>query len=231
MKRVFLFFMVTLLAWSAAMAVPAKRGFVTLEQSDGTTIDVEMRGDEFHHSFVTRDGLTVARDGDGDFYYRTVAGTSAVRAHNEGERSSSEQAYINTQRANLSLGAVATPANLKRARRAQAMRRATQVPTSGTPRVPIIIVEYSDKKVSHTLDEFKAQYTSGETSAYQYFYDQSNGKYQPQFDVFGVYTLSSTRKTYGANDSALNVDKGVGYDGIGGRRTGSQCWCRFLALR
>ena len=53
--------------------------------------------------------------------------------------------------------------------------------------------------MQHTMDEFQQHYTTAAKSAYQYFYDQSNGKFRPQFDLYGIYTLSSTRETYGAH--------------------------------
>ena len=53
MKKFYLALGVLLLASGMAHAVPAKPGFTTFKQSDGSTISVEMRGDEFHHSFVT----------------------------------------------------------------------------------------------------------------------------------------------------------------------------------
>ena len=51
-----------------AMAVPARPGIRTFRQSDGTEICVKLIGDEHFHTYVTTDGLTVARGNDGDFY-------------------------------------------------------------------------------------------------------------------------------------------------------------------
>ena len=56
----------------SAMAVPAKPGIRTFTQSDGTTIAVELKGDERFHTYVTTDGLTVGRiSNSGDFCYMT----------------------------------------------------------------------------------------------------------------------------------------------------------------
>ena len=50
----------------AASAVPAKRVPRTFTQSDGSQITVTLVGDEFNHSYVTDDGLTVAKAANGD---------------------------------------------------------------------------------------------------------------------------------------------------------------------
>ena len=50
----------------AAMAVPAKPGWQTIEQSDGTMLKVKAVGNSYSSAIVTSDGLTVARGSDGD---------------------------------------------------------------------------------------------------------------------------------------------------------------------
>lgn len=201
MKKILTLALVILCAWSAVMAVPAKRDFRTYTQSDGTTISVQMVGDEFFHCFLTKDGLPLGRADNGDFYYRTADGMSNQMAHEVGNRSFVEEQFISNQGDNLSV--VAVESERSKMRRASARRKVgnTQVPTNGSPRVPIILVEYKDKKMSNTMETFQAQYTSGDKSAYQYFADQSNNKYTPQFDVYGIYPLDNNRSYYGGNDS------------------------------
>ena len=203
-------------AWSVAYAVPAKPGVQRFTQTDGSVIEVRLLGDEWHHSFVTADeGIAVEMDEKGDFYYRTTSGVSTVRAHNKTMRAAGEQAFVSAHAPQMTFEALAAAsprvkaAARRGARAASAPRKvgATQVPVTGSPRVPIILVEYTDKKMSNTVEAFKAQYTSGAKSVFQYFSDQSNGKYTPQFDVYGIYPLASTRATYGGNSGGN--DKGV----------------------
>lgn len=54
-----------------AMAVPAKPGVMTMTQTDGTTVQVRLIGDEFAHQYFTPDGYLLVEEG-GDFYYGTV---------------------------------------------------------------------------------------------------------------------------------------------------------------
>ena len=49
-------------------AVPAKPGLRTVPQPDGSTITVELRGDEFFHQYLTEDGYPLIEK-DGYFYY------------------------------------------------------------------------------------------------------------------------------------------------------------------
>ncbi|MDE6296576.1 MAG: M6 family metalloprotease domain-containing protein, partial [Muribaculaceae bacterium] len=87
----------------------------------------------------------------------------------------------------------------------------TQVPNNGSPKIPVLLVQYKDKKFKDadpkaTFEKFFAQ---GSTSAFQYFTDQSNGKFTPEFEIYGPVTLMGNRETYGGNDYWGN-DKGLG---------------------
>ncbi|MDO4972208.1 MAG: M6 family metalloprotease domain-containing protein [Bacteroidales bacterium] len=208
MKKIILSLLAIAMTAGAAFAIPAKRGFSTYSQTDGTSITVQCIGDEFNHSFVTTDGLTLAMDERGDYYYRTITGVSNVKAHNVGNRDANEMAFVEQQKQNLSLAALATQRVREKVKRNAAVQKATQVPTKGSPKVPILLVQYSDKKMSNAKSAFVNQFSQSSTSVKQYFIDQSNGQYTPQFEVFGIYTLSGTRATYGGNDSSGN-DKGV----------------------
>ncbi len=188
-----------------AWAVPAKPGKpITHTQSDGTALQVSMVGDEFHHSFVTSDGITVAKADDGNFYYSNAQGITNVLAHDATDRSASEKSWIDAQAQSLSL---ASKARAKARRRASAAKT-PQIPGTGSPKIPILLVQYTDKKMSNTKADFEHMYSTNAKSVKKYFEDQSRGKFSPQFDLYGIYTLSSNRATYGGNDSYGN-DKGV----------------------
>ena len=216
MKR-FLFLSVCLGATIGSLANPAKRVTTTHKQSDGTEITVTLAGDEFHHSLITQDGMTIERGKNGDFFYRNLKGLTNVRAHNLKDRKSNEISFLNAQRKNLTMQATLSQQSIGRRKSAELGRPrlvngprkvgATQVPTTASPRIPVLLVQYSDKKMSNTKSTFVSQYTQGSNSVHQYFVDQSNGLYSPQFDVYGIYTLNSTRATYGGNSGGN--DKGV----------------------
>ncbi|MDE6295992.1 MAG: M6 family metalloprotease domain-containing protein [Muribaculaceae bacterium] len=185
----------------SAMAIPARKGERTFTQTDGTVITVNLVGDEHHHAYVTTDGLALQRGTDGNLQYATVAGASGIVAHNIGQRTAAEAAFILNNVDNLQASKVIARQRAKAPRKSP-IRKASQVPNNGTPRVPILLVQYKDKKFidSDPKATFDAFFAEGATSAHQYFADQSNGKYTPQFDVYGPYTLANNRKYYGGND-------------------------------
>ena len=183
---------------TTAMAVPAIPFKKTFTQSDGTSITVGMVGDEWHSTVVTSDNYTITPDGKGDYYYTSGGRMTGVRAHDADKRSAAEQAFLAAHEKALRFTPQASSASLPRFA-PQRNVGSTQVPTHGTPRIPILLVQFTDKSMSNSIATFNAQYKSGANSAYQYFHDQSWGQYQPQFDVYGIYTLPSNRATYGAH--------------------------------
>ena len=157
-------------------AVPAKRGWQTRTQADGTTIEIQQMGDEYYHYMINREGQRVRLNESG--MYEVV-------------------------------GEAPTPAQA-RARRAEGQVRRQRKDFGKTPNLApkgvVIIVNFSDTKMqaAHTqavFDELcnstNCTVNSGYPSAAQYFADQSNGAYRPQFDVFGPVTLSKDYAYYG----------------------------------
>lgn len=161
----------------AANAVPARRGWQTRTQADGSTIEVQVIGDEFYHYTINQDGKRV----------REVNGM-----------------YVE-------VGEAPSPAEAK-ARRAKAVARRQRKDFGTTPNLApkgvVILANFSNKSMQSghtnaTFDELcnstNCTVNAGYPSAAQYFADQSNGAYRPQFDVFGPVTLSRTLDYYGHN--------------------------------
>ena len=211
MKRICISLTLLLCCAMAAMAVPAKPGWHTLNQSDGTTLQVQAVGNAFNHALLTKDGLMVALGDDGDFYYTSsLTGLTTVRAHEMKDRTASETAFIEAQRGHLTMKPKEfRPIQGKPTFGIGGSNADSDVPAQGNRKVPIILVEYQDKKFKNSREQIINAMLTGNTSVQQYFHDQSNGKYDPDFEVFGIYTLSQNRQYYGGNDSSGN-DKGLG---------------------
>ena len=195
----------------AAVAVPAKPGWVTLKQSDGTLLRVQAVGNAFNHALLTSDGLMVALGDDGDYYYKSsLTGMSTVLAHEPSQRSASERAFIVSQHNNLTMTHKEfKPIQGRPFFGVGGSNADADVPSLGARKVPIILVEYQDRKFNNTREQIIQAMLTGNTSVQQYFKDQSNGKYDPDFEVFGIYTLSQNRQYYGGNTSGGD-DKGLG---------------------
>ena len=198
MKTIILTIISAMMCCSAAMAVPAKPIPFTHVQSDGTTVTLMMHGGKFNHALMTLDGLTVAMDEKGDYCYTASGHLSDVLAHDQGHRSIQETAFITAYRNQMSIDS-----SRHHIPRREESNNNPQVPTLGSPRIPIILVNYTDVKFIDTnpIETFENQFNEKEYSCLHYFEDQSRGKFSPKFEILGPVELSYTRAFYGGNDN------------------------------
>ena len=185
-----------LACWTAMLAVPAKPVPFTHTQSDGTTVTLVMGGGEFCHSLMTLDGLTVAQNIQGDYCYMASGDLSDVLAHDSGNRGLREVAFIQAYRDQMTLAAMP-----RRVPRREESNDHPQVPTMGSPRIPIILVNYTDVKFIDDFPQltFENQFNQMDKSCLHYFQSQSRGVFSPQFDILGPVDLPNNRAFYGNN--------------------------------
>ncbi|MBR4828382.1 MAG: M6 family metalloprotease domain-containing protein [Muribaculaceae bacterium] len=211
MKKILCFLTALLCCSLVTVAMPAKPGWRTVTQSDGTSLTIHAVGNAFNNAILTQDGLMVERGTDGSFYYKSsVTGLTAMLAHDEANRTANENAFINAQRFSLSMSS--KPMREMRSTPRLGVGGSNDesgVPANGSRKIPIILVEFKDKKFNNTRQDIIDAMLTGNESVGQYFRDQSNGVYQPDFDVYGIYTLSKNREYYGGNSNGS--DKGLGY--------------------
>ena len=190
--RLLLVLSALMLSVSSLWAVPAYRGWQERTLADGTTITVRLVGDEFYHFWETQDGKIAKEQPDGTF---VVTDQTRPTGEQIKKRRMASNMYQSQPRK-----AVGTKPNL-------------------APKGVVILANFKDTKMqsSHTQAVFDElcnatnctvnMYSSvAYGSAAQYFADQSNGSYRPQFDVFGPVTLSQNYAYYG-EDTDSN-DKG-----------------------
>ena len=184
MKKLTLSLILLLLTLST-FAVPAYRGWQTKSQPDGTTIQVRLIGDEFYHYWQDQEGNVVKCDSLG--YWRVVESQP-------------------------------TPATIKARRQASAMLQSRPQKAVGAPNLAprglVILVNFKDTKFNASNTQVamndlmnSSSYThNGATgSVRQFFSDQSDGQYKPDFDVIGPVTLSNNVAYYGGN---VNNERG-----------------------
>lgn len=202
-----------------ASAVPAKRGLFAVTQPDGSQLMIQRVGDERMHFTLTEDRKILVFS-DGAYYYGRVADNGCVVstdvlaapvANRTEEALEVMQSFDDIDCTTLLEQRTASVKAPSRAADQSGMGRFTgNFPRTGKIRGLAILVQYSDVKFTHPTprqyfgdmlmkDGFNEY--SGTGSAHDYFYSNSKGQFDPQFDLYGPVTLSGTRKYYGNNDS------------------------------
>lgn len=188
----------------ALAAVPVIRRPFQVTQSDGTILTVWPHGDEHGLRLTTADGFELRQDEAGDYVYLDDNDGLEILAHDQQLRDSAESHFLSAMSEKISKEGCAEKRlvdNLphKRIGEMQIHR--------GSPKVPVILVAFADKDFSEndpvagfydricrpaTLEEVE----QGKGSAFQYFTDQSNGLFTPQFEVIGPVKLSGREADY-----------------------------------
>ena len=180
-----LLFCLCALAMSVSLwAVTATPYPFSVTQPDGTTITVRLHGDEYHAYYTTVDGTPLRRLDNGFFV--------------EDQTVLDEFASIAAQR------------------RVAAIRpkaEASTFPLTGSPKSLVLLVGFQDLPFDQTREDFHKllnesgyNYNEATGSCRDYFIASSDSVFQPQFDVYGPYTISGKMEDYGA-ESGGNHDK------------------------
>ena len=183
MKKRMILALVLLMAGLQIMnAIPAYPGKIVYTQPDGTRIVLQRHGDEFGHWTTNAAGKVVRKDADG--FYREV----------------SEEMVSSIRRS-----AAARRSEARQVRAARANARAV----TGQRHFLVILVEFSDLSYT-TCDDPKSSFNAlmnepgysengGTGSVHDYFLDNSNGLFEPIFDVFGPVSLPNEKAYYGGS--------------------------------
>ncbi|MBR6937783.1 MAG: M6 family metalloprotease domain-containing protein [Prevotella sp.] len=185
-------------------AVPAKRGmWRTITLSDGSQKVVELRGDEHFHFLA---------DGIGNAYVQNEWGTFDKTTIKE---------LLNDDVNSLRAKVRAYTKQIEAEKRLKAPHKASGIPSDkskflGKKKGLVILAQYKDVKFSTTTPgqfgcaNINALYDKIINTRHldmepfygsvkDYFIDQSDGKFELDFDVVGPVTLSQNRSFYGGN--------------------------------
>ena len=212
-KSVFLLLLAALVSVQA-LAIPAHKGMLPMPQPDGTMVTIGLVGDEFYHFNITGDGYTVIlNEQTGGYEYATLDGDGMLResgilAHDEGERTTQELALLASLPKHLTDRAAVEQANIRRAKRNVDLSNFDLANFHGL----VILIEFADVKFKSEdpkafytdmfstegftgfVDPIKNTQVSCLGSVRDYFSDQSNGAFNPPFDVYGPYTSTRNAK-------------------------------------
>ena len=209
MKKILLLSVILLCSTLSMMAVPAYHGTAKVRQPDGRFITLRLLGDEWMHFNTTIDGYSVVKDQRGYYVYAELKDSrlqsTARVAHDVSERSLDEQAFLSHvkkyQAPEMSTSIADVKARVEAIgaqRRAQ--KRAAQYDYSKFKGL-IVLVQFNDKEFSRPdykdiiTDMVNMKDYAGYDgykmpgSVRDYFSDNSDGKFQPKFDVVGPYTV------------------------------------------
>lgn len=190
-------------------AVPAHPGKLQVRQPDGTMLTLCLKGDEWCHYHTTADGYTVVKDSLGYYVYAEledgVLKATAMTAHDEGERSAEEVAFLENMPVRQVPAMTPQMLSMKQQAAQATVEHVARRRAGGTNfanfKGLIILAEYKDQKFSRKdykqlMDDMvnKEGYTGFDNvpctgSVRDYFSDNSNGQFKPEFTVVGPYTL------------------------------------------
>lgn len=214
MKRNKLLICCLLLLFSIAKlySVPAQKGiFSTFKQPDGDTLVLTLNGNERFHYWSTTDGIPVVKDPDGYYYYaQAIDEKNFIRseyiARNIDKRSLAEIQYINNA------GSYLRSLPLKVLYPTNYFFGDDSIPTTGQLKGLVILAQFLDRTFTDICTQEQMQRQLNEEnysdfgmsgSARDYFIDQSNGKFTPNFDVVGPVTVSRNISYYGEDNQGV----------------------------
>ena len=208
MKKIKLTYLLLLLSTLSTFAVPAFRGIMVMTQPDGTSLSVLRYGDESFSYTTTDDGFVVQQNELGFYEYAAMDVWGAIRtrgvvAKNSYNRSNKEKRFL---KKSMTFGTRISDIVVPNRRRSVVSQKS--YPLSGNPKSLVILAEFTNKKFSvpnpqqaYTALLNQAGYSTngGTGSARDYFSDNSNGVFAPDFIVVGPVSLDQTYNYYGQN--------------------------------
>ena len=224
MKKTILFLCALVLSLGIARAVPAHPKAMPFVQPDGTQVMLRLIGDEWLHFNTTEDGYSVVMDARGYYVYAELAADGTLKptahiAHDFSKRTADEKAFLSTVKKRLAPKMDEETFAIRQKVRARQQkklveRRAAQYDYNNF-RGLIILIEYSNKSFSrndykdiidHMVNDenYSGYYNANgqkETftgSVRDYYSDNSNGLFQPQFDIYGPVKVNYSQ-TQGNN--------------------------------
>ena len=215
-------FIVALLAVACAMqAVPAKRGAAKIQQPDGSYVTIRLHGDEWHHYETTDDGYSIVKDSRGYYVYAHLQdgqlAPSELVAHDAANRTAQELTFLSGIEKHLMPEMSAANSRMKKAvqaRQAETLASPNKVIQYDNFKGLVILAEFNDKEFSRAdyptiINDMinKEGYTGYDNeqltgSVRDYFSDNSDGKFKPQFDVVGPYPIDFSQYDAKGTDNA-----------------------------
>ena len=210
MKKFYVMLSMMLALGTSTFAIPVQKGIKkVLTLADGSQVMAEMRGDEFLSWWEGEDGKAYVENGSSDVYH--TVDLEALKPAAEARRAKIDEARASRLarvRKNVGKGSGEMRADLG----------GSHIQYTGKKKGLIILAQFPDKqfKDTHTLSYYKdvankPGFTNGEGyvgSVRDYFYDQSNGQFELDFDVLGPVMAKNSYAYYGKDGSQVDINVG-----------------------
>ena len=228
MKRILISAVLSLCA-AMTFAIPAKKSWKVVSQSDGTTIKVSQAGDEHLHYYITEDNVPLYEAADNRYCYLTIENgklhNSGVLAHESAARSAKELQVMNTIH---DLAPIARQMAAKKRSAAKRCGRPDRLPSKddisvfkGSKKALVILAAFSDKSFSKGDDAIVKFYdevlnqegysqNGAAGSVHDYFKDMSRGEFDLTFDIVGPVKVSKSATYYGGPSPIMGGTDHIG---------------------
>ncbi|MGL4412400.1 MAG: M6 family metalloprotease domain-containing protein [Bacteroidales bacterium] len=192
-------------------AIPAKPGLHQAKNTDGTSIYIQLNGDESMHYATNSDGHVITQNNKGNYVYLIKDSQGNITESNITAGKSTRIDDITKDYQLVNSSDMARMKNSRISSTYSPMRPYTnrEYKRDGKRKGIVILVEFSDVKFTINSPEVEFAnmlnipgYTNSHGqvgSAKDYFNDNSMGKFDPEFFIIGPITLPNTLATYGAN--------------------------------
>lgn len=219
MKKI-IFTLLALIIAITASAIPADPTPTTVTQPNGETLQLLLTGDEFYHYNTTIDGYTVLNVKD-CWEYATLDGrqlvTTGVQAHDPEARSAKEQQLL-----------AATTKHLVDKQKSNSALKARSSRNQKAPRYDydnfralVVLINFNDREFQmDDANDFYNQMFNAENyegfdhewgfqectgSVRDYYYDNSMGMFDPEFDIVGPINVDFASVDCEGNDNADKI--------------------------
>ena len=228
MKRILISAVLSLCA-AMTFAIPAKKSWKVVSQSDGTTIKVSQAGDEHLHYYITEDNVPLYKAADNRYCYLTIESgklhNSGVLAHESAARSAKELQVMNTIH---DLAPIARQMAAKKRSAAKRCVRPDRLPSKddisvfkGSKKALVILAAFSDKSFSKGDDAIVKFYdevlnqegysqNGAAGSVHDYFKDMSREEFDLTFDIVGPVKVSKSATYYGGPSPIMGGTDHIG---------------------
>ena len=186
MKKTIVISILLMLCTLSLTAGPARPGRISYTQPDGSTIGIYLHGDEFGHWATDDAGNILEQDADGFWRVSTKLTVSTLGARQEAATARRAAAHAVRQE----------------------YRQKAPSANNGSPKIPVFLIGFKDQAFSKTNAQFDAMlntpgYSDNNAigSVWDYYNENSLGKFTPQFVVLGPVTLDNNLSYYGGNNS------------------------------